>query len=305
MNRRTFIHTTAAASLALAATPVSSAPASALRLATSTYPWGTFAKRSGQPFVQHTDELLAAIAATGLVGYEPSINDVAEFDGLAGRLKAHGLEMRSIYVNSLLHDQDKAEKSIALVLDVARKATAIGVKFLVTNPAPIRWGGAENKTDAQLIVQAASLNRLGAELKKLGLTLAYHNHDSELRQGARELHHMLTATDADSVKFCLDAHWIFRGSGDSQVALFDALEHYGSRIVELHLRQSSGGKWGEVFAAGGDIDHRRLKAWLDQRGLKPHLVLEQAVEAGSPETLDVVTAHRRSAENAAALFTGW
>lgn len=298
MNRRNFLHTTALA----AVSAVSAADSSKLHIATNTYPWGTFAKREGKEFVQHTDELFAAIASTGITGYEPNIKAVSEFDGLAERLKAHGLEMRSLYVNSLLHDADAAKKSIAEALEVARKAAEIGVKIIVTNPAPIRWGGPEDKTDAQLLTQAASLNQLGGELKKLGITLAYHNHDSELRQGAREFHHMLTATDPELVKFCLDAHWIYRGCGDSQVALFDTIEHYGSRIVELHLRQSTGGKWSEVFTAEGDIDHRRLKAWLDQHGMKPHLVLEQAVEKGSPETLDVVAAHQRSLEAAAALF---
>jgi len=33
---------------------------------------------------------------------------------------------------------------------------------------------------------------------------------------------MLTATNPDDVKLCLDAHWIYRGCGDSQVAVFDA-----------------------------------------------------------------------------------
>lgn len=275
------------------------------RLATNTYPWGTFAKRAGIEFVQHTDELFAQIASTGITGYEPNIKDISEFDGLTDRLKAHGLEMGSIYVNSTLHDPAQLEQSLATVLDVAWRAAAIGVKILVTNPAPIRWGGPEDKTDAQIATQGKSLNRLGGELKKLGITLVYHNHDSELRLGAREFHHMLTATDPELVKFCLDAHWIFRGCGDSQVALFDALEHYGSRIVELHLRQSVGGRWSEVFTADGDIDHGRLKAWFDARGMKPHLVLEQAVEAGSPEKEDVITAHRRNKENASTLFAGW
>ena len=89
---------------------------------------------------------------------------------------------------------------------------------------------------------------------------------------------MLTATDPANVKFCLDAHWVFRGCGDSQVALFERLEHYGERIVELHLRQSRGGVWTEVFSADGDVDYARLSAWLQQHNVRPRLTLEQAVE---------------------------
>jgi inosose dehydratase len=302
MNRRTFLLNTTAAGLALTSQPLLAATSRAPHVATNTYPWGTFAKRDGGTFALHTDAALAAIAATGITGYEPIINKPEEFDGLGAKLKAHGLEMRSLYVNSNLHDEGASAASMDSVLAIARRATELGTRILVTNPSPIRWGGPENKTDAQLVMQARALDKLGAELGKLGVMLAYHNHDAELRLGAREFHHMLTATDPANVKFCLDAHWVFRGCGDSQVALFDAVEHYGSRIVELHLRQSRGGVWTEVFTGEGDIDYAKLGAWLKQHDLKPHLVLEQAVETGSPKQLDVVAAHKQGRANVLRLF---
>jgi len=299
MNRRHFIAlTTAAAASAHAATP------SAMHIATNTYPWGTFAKREGQSFKLHSDEALAAIASSGITGYEPAVSSPDECNGLGARLKSHGLEMRSLYVGSLLHDEAQVAANLTTILAIARRAAEIGCKIIVTNPSPIKWGGAENKTDAQLITQANSLDKLGGELRKRGITLAYHNHDIELRHGAREFHHMLTATNPEHVKFCLDAHWVFRGCGDSQVALFDVLKHYGTRIAELHLRQSNSGVWTEVFTGKGDIDYVRLATWLKQHGIQPHLVLEQAVENGSPHTLDAVKAHQESVENTRVVFAG-
>lgn len=299
MNRRHFIAlTTAAAASAHAATP------SAMHIATNTYPWGTFAKREGQSFKLHSDEALAAIASSGITGYEPAVSSPDECNGLGARLKSHGLEMRSLYVGSLLHDEAQVTANLTTILAIARRAAEIGCKIIVTNPSPIKWGGAENKTDAQLIAQANALDKLGGELRKRGITLAYHNHDIELRHGAREFHHMLTATNPEHVKFCLDAHWVFRGCGDSQVALFDVLKHYGTRIAELHLRQSNSGVWTEVFTGKGDIDYVRLATWLKQHGIQPHLVLEQAVENGSPHTLDAVKAHQESVENTRVIFAG-
>ena len=163
----------------------------------------------------------------------------------------------------------------------------------MTNPSPIRWGGNEDKTDDQLRLQANNLDKLGEQLRKRGLTLAYHNHDAELRQGGREFHHMLTATSPDNVKLCLDAHWIFRGCGNSEVAVFDALAHYHSRIVELHLRQSIDGTWTEDFRMEGDIGYAKLFEFLASKGITPHLVLEQAVEEGSPNELTATEAHTR------------
>jgi inosose dehydratase len=125
------------------------------------------------------------------------------------------------------------------------------------------------------------------------MVLAYHNHDAELRQGGREFHHMLTATDPANVKFCLDAHWIFRGCGNSEVAVFDSLTHYHQRVVELHLRQSVGGVWTEAFSMKGDIDYSRMLRFLADNSITPHLVLEQAVETDSRNELSAVEAHRQ------------
>jgi inosose dehydratase len=171
----------------------------------------------------------------------------------------------------------------------------------VTNPSPLRWGGPENKTDEQLKVQAAALDRLGARLQQMGMVLAYHNHDMELRLAAREFHHMMVGTDPAHVTLCLDAHWIYRGAGNSQVALFDVLKLYGPRITELHLRQSQNHIWTESFGPG-DIDYPRLAAYLLAIGIKPLLVLEQAVEAGSPNTMNAVEAFQKSVQYTREVF---
>ena len=88
-----------------------------------------------------------------------------------------------------------------------------------------------------------------------------------------EFHHMLAGTDPDKVKFCFDAHWIFRGCGNSEVAVFDVAELYADRIVEMHLRQSTGGTSNEVFRLEGDIDYGGLLEGLRAEGVDPHLVL--------------------------------
>ncbi|UCG58019.1 MAG: hypothetical protein JSU70_00655, partial [Phycisphaerales bacterium] len=95
------------------------------------------------------------------------------------------------------------------------------------------------------------------------------------------------------VTLCLDAHWIYRGSGNSAVAVFDILRLYGSRITELHLRQSKDGVWTETMGEG-DIDYVELAEYLLSIGVKPHIVLEQAAEQGTPKTMGTVQAFRRS-----------
>ena len=262
-------------------------------LATNQYPWITFYKRQGRDFQKELDTALGEAAAAGFQGWECACPDPSYLDTLAPLLKKHGLDTDSIYVNSLLYDPAKAEESIQHVLAIAHRARDLGTRIIVTNPSPIRPA---DKNDAQIQFQAQSLDRLGEELRKLGVALAYHNHDAELRHGAREFHHMLTATRPENVKFCLDAHWVYRGCGNSQTALFDVLEMYHSRIIEVHVRNSHGGVWTESFHGLDDIDYPRLFTYLQAQGIRPRITLEQCVEDASPSTLDGLSAHRAGVE---------
>lgn len=275
-----------------------------LHLACNQYPWTVFYQRENRNFNNELDKGLGEVAACEIDSYEPLANNLQELDRLGPLLKKHGLEMRSLYVNSLLHEQEKADESIEAVLTIAEKAKGIGTKIIVTNPSPIRWGGPENKDDAQLKVQAEALEKLGRQLKAMGLTLSYHNHDIELRNAAREFHHMMVGTDPAYVTLCLDAHWIYRGSGNSTIALFDVLKLYSLRITELHLRQSKDNIWTETFG-DGDIDYPALAKYLLNIGVRPHIVLEQAVETGSPKTMSTLEAFQKSSQYTRQIFAGF
>ena len=272
-----------------------------LHVACNQYSWLVFYSREKKDFNASLDAGLAEVAASGIDGFEPGVDGLDQLDRLLPWLKKHGLQMQSLYVNSTLHEPAGVDTSIGEVLAAATKAKAFGTRIIVTNPSPIRWGGPENKTDAQLETQAEALNTLGAKLRQMGLTLAYHNHDVELRNAAREFHHMMVGTDPKDVTLCLDAHWVYRGSGNSQVALFDVLRLYGPRVTELHLRQSRQGVWTEVFGPG-DIDYPRLAEHLLKIGVKPLLVLEQAIEDGSSNTIKPVEAFTRSTQYARQVF---
>jgi inosose dehydratase len=309
LNRRNFLTALATAAGSAALSPRGSASEishsqSRLHIACNQYPWTVYYQLAGRNFEASLDTVLQDVSRSGINGYEPLATSPAQIDRLAPLLKKSGLEMRSLYVNSVLHKTDEADKSIGQVLEIAARAKAVGTTIIVTNPSPIRWGGPEDKTDDQLKVQAGALERLGRQLAAMGLQLAYHNHDAELRNAAREFHHMMVGTDPKYVTLSLDAHWIYRGSGNSSVALFDVIELYGRRVTELHLRQSVNRIWTEAFG-DGDIDYRAIAKRLLALGVRPHLVLEQAVEQGSAHTLDPVEAHRRSCEYAREVFSGF
>lgn len=266
------------------------------RIACQQYTWQTYFLREGKTWMKNPEASFEEFEQSGLKGYEPSFNNPEEISKMKANMDEFHIWSKSMYVNSVLHEPELVEENIDKIISIARAAREIGIEIIVTNPTPIKWGGSENKTDEQLKSQAIALNLLGKELRSLDIQLAYHNHDAEMREGAREFHHMLTGTDPKNVKLCLDAHWIYRGSGNSQVALFDIVELYADRIVELHLRQSHDGIWSEVFEEG-DIDYERLALVLKDKNIKPHVVLEQAIEEGTPHTMNTVEAMSASLAN--------
>jgi len=303
--RREFLKRCVKTAAVLAAFPAHGSPRKkkddALHIACNQYSGHVFYQREGKNFKNSLDAGLRDYAASGLNGIEPSFDSVEDIERLRPLLDKHGLEMRSFYANSELHEAAQAGQSMAKVVALAAQAKRLGASLVVTNPSPIAWGGTQNKTDAQLVVQRNALNELGAKLKTFGMTLSYHNHDMEMREAAREFHHMMVGTNPKLVTLCLDSHWIYRGAGNSSVALFDIVKLYGNRITELHIRQSNNHIWSETFGPG-DIDYERLTQALVRLDLRPHLVLEQAVENGTPNTLNTVQALAQSTAYARRVF---
>jgi inosose dehydratase len=266
-------------------------PADPLHVSINQWSVGVVRGRDKQRAGLAFDAELAALAATGVNGLEPGLGSADQIEGLFAQLSKHGLQLRSIYTGSSVAVPASVDQEIARIVALAKRAKEVGTSIIVTNPSPLP--NRQGKSDEQLRTQAKALHTLGKELAAFGVTLAYHNHDVELQFAAREFHHMMLGTDPESLSLCLDAHWVYRGAGHSQVALFDVLKLYGARVCELHLRQSTGNVWSEAFG-DGDIDYRALVKQLREAGVRPLLVLEQGPEGQTPQTLEPDEVHRRS-----------
>ncbi len=293
-NRREFL---AEAGLATAAVLCSRAVAGAaaepgdpLHVAINQWSVGTVRRRDKQAANIAFDDELAGLAAAGVNGLEPGLGSADQVDALAGSSPSTSSScVRSIPASPGRRRCGRQGTGTDRRPRQACQGGGNEDHRDQSQSAPNRQG----KSDEQLRTQAAALNKLGHELAALGITLAYHNHDVELQYAAREFHHMMLGTDPDALSLCLDAHWVYRGAGHSQVALFDVLKLYGSRVSELHLRQSTGNVWSETFG-DGDIDYRALAGKLLEAGVRPLLVLEQGPEGETPQTLDTAEVHRRS-----------
>ena len=294
MTRREFVKGLAATAALGGASAAAADGKSRLHVACNQFCWMNMYRRQKKDFNADLDAGLAEVKRSGMDGLEAMLGSPEVAERMIPLLKKHGLEMRSFYTGATLHDSAEVEKSIDRVSATAAAARKqIGTRIVVVNPTPLRPRNKAHKTDGQLATQAAAMTRLGRRLADEGLTLSYHFHDPAWQNKGREFHHVMTETDPKLVTLCLDAHWVFRGSGDDANVVFDVVKRYGRRVSELHIRQSKGGVWTECVS-DGDIDYRRMAQELKKINVKPHLVLEQAVERDTPNTMDALESHRRS-----------
>jgi inosose dehydratase len=258
-------------------------------IATNVYGWTQIARREGRDWDRA--RAMTDARAAGLTGWEDAFRSADEVPGVAADAAAAGLSMRSAYVFGAFHTDQAAAQATATALDIAEALIPHGVTRFISNPDPLPGGAL--KSDAELRVQARALETLGRRLREKGGELLYHTHAPEMQASAREFHHMLASTDPGAVSLCLDVHWVWRGAGNSMVALEDIIRLYGDRVSEVHLRQSHGGVWAETVE-DGDVDLDTVAAMLGERGARPLIVLEHAYEASTPATRDPVEAHRAS-----------
>jgi len=239
------------------------------------------------------DQLDGVLATVERIGYDNVQGWLDTYDTpesasrFSALLAKHGLSMPAAYTGGAMHVQREAEEAIETILRRAKIAAAHRLQIAVINPDPLP----REKTDEELEIQSKNLDRLGAELRKLGLRLAIHQHAPEMRSGAREWYHILHNTSPENVFFCLDLHWVYRGEQDPYKLLADA----GKRTIDLHLRNSRNGAWAEEFGEG-DIDYRRVRKVLDEIGYEGYYTIELAYEKETKITRSLEENLKRSLE---------
>lgn len=299
-SRRRFLKAAAAAAVvAPYGSRILSAAESKLHIACNQFCWINMYRRRGKDFNSQLDAGFADVKRSGMDGVEAMLGTVAAAEQIVPLLNKQGLGMRSFYTGATMHEAESVTASIdRVVATTARAKQLIDVKIVVVNPTPLHG---QAKTDDQLATQADGMNRLGRKLAAMGVTLAYHFHAPAWQDEGREFYHVLNNTAPEAMGLCLDTHWVFRGAGDNVQKVYEVVKQYGSRVAELHLRQSKAGIWTEAMS-DGDIDYRKVAASLLSQGVRPLLVLEQAVEKGTPDTMDAVESHRRSREYVQEVF---
>jgi inosose dehydratase len=250
-----------------------------------------------QKTIDHVDEILSTVAGAGFHAVELTSNYFPPdktADSLA-LIDKHGLALPIAYIGGPMHD-DRWHHTYDLAIAMAERLKPHpGLEAISFNcdPKP----KAEAKTEAELEVEAQALETLGADLKKRGLRLLVHAHAPEMANHAREWRYFVHHTTPANVGICLDTHWVFRGGEN----VLDILNEAGTRIGDVHVRNSTNGIWMEDVG-DGDVDYKAVAAALKKLKYKGWLTVELAWDPTTPHTRPLGENLKRSREYVERIF---
>ena len=131
---------------------------------------------------------------------------------------------------------------------------------------------------------AAAMNRIGAELKKAGLVLYYHNHNFEFDvvQGERGIDILLKETDPDLVKFQCDVYWAYY-AGEDPAAFIRA---HAGRFPLIHLKDMAITGDQRTFTEVGEgvLDFQAIFAASEAQGAEWYIVEQDVCARPSLES---------------------
>ena len=264
MTRRELLAAGMAASLC-------SAAAGESRLAVEGYIFQQYAQSRKQPLEAVIGEVLPMAHASGFRNIElnPAFFAPETRRQVLSLLESEGLRMPSVYVGGAMHEKAAADRTIATALEIGGVCRPFGCKAIVNNPDPKPANA--SKTDAELEVQAASLNRMGRTLAEHGFDLRVHHHTPQLAGNAREWRHILRHTDPEVIHICVDVDWAYEGGFEP----IPFLREVGKRLREIHVRSARNKIWLEDLE-DSDIDYRQVAGYLKTERLAPLIVVELA-----------------------------
>jgi sugar phosphate isomerase/epimerase len=264
LNRREFL-------IAGSCAVLSSAAPGSSRMSVEAYIFQQYASRQHKKLGDVLDEAFSMTRKAGFRNIELNQEFFAPElrDRTLALLRSNNLAMPSVYVGGAMHETALADKTSQRALEIGAICKPFGCKAIVNNPDPLA-GGAE-KTDSDLKIETESLNRMGRVLRGEGFHLRVHHHTPEMVDNAREWRYILHHTDPKYVSLCMDLDWVHQGGQDPLTLLREA----GTRVEEIHVRNSKNKLWLEAVE-DGDVDYRKIAAYLEQSGLKPLIVVELA-----------------------------
>jgi sugar phosphate isomerase/epimerase len=179
-------------------------------------------------------------------------------DKVAGWLQKYGLTSPSSHI--------PLEQLTGSLQGVVDQVQALGNTYVVCPSVDSRLA----RTADGWRKVAADFNRIGESLRRVGLTFAFHNHDTEFRPldgGAIAYDILLDECDPRLVTMEMDLFWITKGGGDP-LAYFTK---WPGRFPLVHVKDMAG--TGTMTNVGqGHIDWARIFARRREAGIEHFFV---------------------------------
>lgn len=245
-----------------------------MHLGIQTRPWGPERNRAD------LNGILAEIAGAGYDGFEIGAQhlDLNAPTAFRQLLAAYGLRVVGLHVGGEIHNPESVADALGNLERTIVFAAEVGATYLPFSGKMKGVNAADaQKTEAELNIQAESLNRIGELARVAGLTLCYHNHFWEIEDDAHELRHLLAHTDRALVSLCLDVAWVQRGGGDPVILAREVFP----RVGYFHFKDTTDDEWREV--GYGTVDFPGLVALLREHSYDGWLVVEQDETQRAPD----------------------
>jgi sugar phosphate isomerase/epimerase len=215
------------------------------------------------------------------IGYREAEATSGTLDKIWPDLQKTKLKPVSVHIDNALFKPENQEKLASLIRDVKGKGFRYAVYPYV--PPASRHGADTFKELAD------TLNRAGAECRKAGLKLCYHNHAFEYQTFGSQfgLEIMMDALDKSAVGLELDVFWASVGGHDP----VELLEKYKGRVDLMHIKDKAEGtpvQYNETVpktafkeAGKGVLDWPKILKAAQASGVK-HYFVEQDQTPGNP-----------------------
>ena len=268
ITRRRFIHAGALASAAFACPVAAQSPRTRYKMGLQLY-------TVRAPMRTDVAGTLARVAA---MGYEEAETYGFEPEGLryygmpakefAQRLRDHKMTTPSGHYDLNRYAGTPMDDLTRYVDRCIEGARALGQSYITW---PLLDEGFRTIDKFKMV--AERLNAIGAQIKKAGLELAYHNHDFEFVEQNGQLGYdvIIKETDPALVKLQMDLYWVARGSKQPPNYWF---KRAPGRFVMWHVKDMHKVSRDYTELGNGSIDFTKI--WPDTKlaGLK-HYFVEQ------------------------------
>jgi len=244
--------------------------------------------------------VLDEMAAAGYAGTElgPPGFLPGDVEAVRQELARRGLQAIAGYVPVNMRREDAVAEALAAVRATAEKLVRLGADHIMVadegDDLRAAVAGRPQETartgldDRQWRCFADGLHRAGEACARMGLQLCVHPHGGSYVENEAEIERLLSMTDAELVKLCLDTGHIAFGGGDPLAVA----RRWAHRIGLVHLKDidlqrlraglAAGKSYGELakndcFVALGDgsLDLGAIIGQLQAAGYRGWLVVEQ------------------------------